>query len=278
LLLLILNSNNARLGITVAPHVLSASALPTRFERSGIRHYRAGDDPNRAYASVTAILGATSSAASKKALANWAERNPGGREAAAARGSAVHLACENYIRGLPTQIPDEYRPYWDGLAKYLDQYDTFLWSERPLRPEWLHCVGEDGISRIWSHMHGYAGCPDLVGLRNGVAILCDFKTSVGPYARYFPKTEEAGTFGGWQKYMKCAIQLGAYSIALEETLGITIDAAQILVSTPETDQSFLIHGDELLRHRIKWLQRVRQFYELKAAEAEAEAEAALIAA
>lgn len=253
-------------------------ALPSRFEVNGVRHYRAGDNPDRAYASVTAILGATSTPASKKALQTWNERNPGGREAAAARGSAVHLACENYIRGLPTDIADEYRPYWDGLAKYLDQYDSFLWSERPLRPEWLHCVGEDGISRIWSHTHGYAGCPDLVGLRNGIAILCDFKTSVGPYSRWFPKEDNHGSFGGWSKYQKCAIQLGAYSIALEETLDISIDAAQILVSTPETDQSFLIFGDEMQRHRTKWLQRVRQFYELKAAEAEQALEPELAAA
>ena len=39
--------------------------------------------------------------------------------------------------------------------------------------------------------------------------------------------------------------------------------AQILVSTPEIDQNFLLHGDELSRYQTKWLQKVRRYEELK---------------
>jgi hypothetical protein len=46
-----------------------------------------------------------------------------------------------------------------------------------------------------------------------------------------------------------------------------VDCAQILVSTPEIDQSFLFHGDELSRFRMKWLQKVRRYEELKELEA-----------
>jgi len=240
--------------------------LPTRFEINGTRFYRSGDDPTKFYPSVTAILGKTSSESSKKALLTWAANNPGGREAAAERGTAVHLACERHIRGLPTEIPDQYRPYWDGLAKHLDKYDHFIWSEKPLRPDWSHCTGEDGISRLWSHQYGFTGCPDVIGIRNGVCVLADFKTSVGPYSRFFPKADDRTSFGGWMKFRKCSTQLAAYALAAKETIGVHIDAAQIMVSTPEITQSFFLHGDDLAHFKIKWLQKVRQFQEMTEAE------------
>lgn len=241
----------------------AAISLPTRFEIDGVRHYRAGDDPNKVYPSVTAILGKTSSEASKKALLTWSLRNPGGKEAAAARGTMVHAACEAHMRGLPVELPPDIQPFWNGLAQHLDRYDHFLWSEAPLQPQWKFCTGEDGISRIWSHKFRYVGCPDLIGLRNGVMILGDFKTSVSPYSRYYPKDKDSrATFGGWSKFRKCSLQLAAYAIAAEETLGLHIDAAHILVSTPEITQSFFLHGDDLMVYRFKWLQRVRRYWEI----------------
>ena len=246
-------------------------SLPTRFEVNGERFYRT-DMADKAYPSVTSILGKTSSAHSKKILSNWNKNNPGGLAAAAARGTAVHGACENYIRGLPVELPEEYQPFWNGLSKHLDKYDHFLWSEKPLKDEWNHCVGSDGISRVWSHQYGFCGCPDLVAVRNNVVILADFKTSNSVYCRYFPKENNRTNFTGWSKLNKCGLQLAAYSIAIEETLGLHVDCAQILVSTPETDQSFLFHGDELDRFRVRWLQRVRQYQELKEEEEETEKE------
>lgn len=241
---------------------------PTRFEIDGVRYYRTGDRPDKFYPSVTAILSRTASEKSKKALLSWNEKNPGGLKAAGERGSAVHAACERYVRGLPTEIPDQYRPYWDGLAKHLDRYDHFIWSEKPLDPRWKICTAEDGISRVWSHTYGYTGCPDLIGVRNGITILSDFKTSVSPYCRHWPSrlpTELRGdrfAFSGAMKYHKCARQLAAYALAVQETIGVTIDSAQILVSTPELDQCFMIHGDELCRHTHQWLVKVREFREL----------------
>lgn len=244
-------------------------ALVTRFEVEGTRFYRTGDNPNRAYPSVTAILGKTSSEASKKALLSWGLKNPGGLQAAAERGTAIHAACESYIRGLPVELPPELHGFWDGLSGHLDRYSDFLWSEKPLQPQWKFCTGEDGISRIWSHRYAYCGCPDLIGIRNGVLILGDFKTSNGPYSRYYPGKDRdpSLTFGAWSKYRKCSLQLAAYAIAAEETLGLKIDAAQILVSTPEITQSFFIHGDELKTQKFKWLQRVRAYWSIIEAEA-----------
>jgi len=241
---------------------------PTRFEIDGVRHYRTGDQPDRAYPSVTAILSKTAGAKSQQMLATWNLRNPGARDAAAKRGSIIHAACEDYIRGRPVQVPDELKGYWDGLSQHLDRYDYFIWSEKPLQPQWSFCTGTDGISRIWSHDHRYCGCPDLVGIRRGAAWLADFKSSVGPYSRYYPKGDNRNLFGGWSKFTKCGIQLGAYAIALEETLGISIDLGQILVTTPELTQSFVLRGDEMDTFRYKWLQKVGEYYRLVALEQE----------
>lgn len=245
---------------------------PTRFEINGVRHYRAGDNPDKAYASVTSILGRTSPPKEQQSLRDWNIRNPGAKEAAAARGTLIHAACEDYIRGKPVNVPDDIRPFWNGLSQHLDKFDYFVWSEKPLLPQWSNCTGADGISRIWSHEFGYAGCPDLIGVRNGVTILADFKTSNGPYTRFFPKEPDQGTFGGWKKFRKCSVQLAAYAIACQETLGLKIDCAQILVSTPEIDQSFYLHGDDLQHYRCIWLQKVRKYQEILAEEAAEQAQ------
>ena len=242
---------------------------PTRFEIDGVRYYRTGDDPNRFYPSVTAILGKTSSEASKKALNTWSLNNPGGREAAAKRGTAIHYGAECYARGLPVEIPEEYQCYWRGIEGMLDRYDGFLWSEKPLRPEWKFCTGEDDISRLWSHKYQYCGCPDIIGTINNTVVLADFKTSVNPYYRHYSKDRKDNrAFSGFSKYRKCAMQLAAYAMACEETLGLRVDCAQIMVSTPETFQNFYVLGDELQRYKIKWRQKVREYWDIVAREQE----------
>ena len=100
-----------------------------------IDHYTT-DREGKAYPSVTTILGKTASAHAKKMLNNWNLKNPGGKESAAARGTAVHQACEDYIRGKEVSLPEAYEPFWNGLSKHLDRFDSFLWSEKPLNPEW----------------------------------------------------------------------------------------------------------------------------------------------
>lgn len=235
---------------------------PTRYEINGERHY-ATDVEGKAYPSVTTILGKTASEKSKNMLRNWNVKNPGGLEAAAARGSAVHKACEDYIRGIPVEIDERYLPFWEGLSQHLDRYDHFIWSEKPLDPKWKYTTGSDGISRVWSHKYQFCGCPDFIGVRNGVMILGDFKTSNQPYCRYFPDKDNRQNFTGWSKFTKCSMQLGAYSLAIKETLDLDIDAAQIVVSTPKTNQSFILRGDELQRFQQKWLQKVRRYWEMK---------------
>lgn len=257
--------------------------LATRFDIDGVRHYRTGDRPDCAYPSVTSILSKTASAASAEKLRLWNERNPGARDAAALRGSAVHKAAEDYLRGRSIELDDTIQPFWDGMPAHLDSFDYVVWSEKPLLPEWSFCIGDDDISRVWSHEHRYCGCPDIVGVRKGVAILADIKSSNGPYCRYHPTQVDPGEvedglhprlFGGWMKFSKTALQLGAYAIALEETLGFRIDAAQMLITTPTGTQSFLLRGHELHTARYKWLQKVRAYYDLIAIEAKTASEMA----
>lgn len=239
---------------------------PLRVEINGRRHYRIA--PQVYVPSVTTILGATASPASKKALNNWLAKNPGGREAAAERGTAIHKACEDYIRGRPISVPTEHRCYWNGLARHLDTYDSFLWSEVPLLPQHRHLIDpESGIAMVHSLAYRYAGVPDLIAVRNGAHFLVDFKTSNGLYSRFCPNGNDeviaaGGTFSGWMKYVKCATQLAAYKIAIRETLDIPIHRVEILTSTPEATQRFQIHGPELKKFEVKWLQKVRAYQDL----------------
>jgi hypothetical protein len=248
--------------------------LSVRVEINGRRHYRVQEGVY--VPSVTTILGVCAGPRDQAFLEAWARNNPGAKEAAAERGSIIHAACEDYVRGRPVSVPPEIRGFWDGLAFYLDRYDGFVWSEVPLLPEHQHLVDpESGIAMVYSLEYLYAGVPDLIAIRNGAYFLVDFKTSNGPYCRYFPtaeNSESGATFGGWKKYVKCATQLAAYKLAIQETLGLRIHRVEILTSTPEITQCFPIHGPELKRFEVRWLQKVRQYYDLlKQQEMEAQA-------
>jgi len=243
-----------------------AVTLPTRIQRNGLRLYRIGDGSNRYCPSVTTVLGVTSSEKSKRALENWAANNPGAKEAACERGTEIHACCERYLRNLPVNCPEQYLPYWEGMEKYLSQFDDILWSERPMRPEWVKTtVADDGMPRIWSSKYLYSGTPDLVGVRNGIVVLADYKTSSGPYCRNFPKdATDRRLFSGWMKMEKVKMQLAAYAIAFEETLGVHIDATQVIVSTSDMTQNFYVRGRELEASKNKWLERVNRFWEIMA--------------
>ena len=101
--------------------------------------------------SVTTVLSATESEKSKAGLRTWQKNNPGALEEASTRGSAIHLGCENYLRGLDPGVPEEYADFWNGITQYLDWFDTLHWSERPLRPDWHHLRSDDReVAYVWS--------------------------------------------------------------------------------------------------------------------------------
>ena len=214
--------------------------------------------------SVTTVLSATESEKSKAGLVTWNKNNPGELQRCADRGSAIHLGCENYLRGIDPGVPNEYADFWHGISQYLDWFDVIHWSERPLRPDWHHLRSDDReVSYVWSTEHMFAGCPDLVGEIGGVRVIADFKTSNAPYMANFPDRGDRVGFGGFRKYTKCAQQMAAYRLALEERTGYHCDVALIIVSTKETAQAIFIDGDQMALQESRFIKRCKQFHDME---------------
>ena len=219
--------------------------------------------------SVTTVLSGTETEKSKAGLRNWQINNPGALEQAATRGTAIHLACENYLRGIDPGVPEEYQDFWTGMSQYLDWFDTIHWSERPLRRDWNHLRSDDKeVAYVWSLEHKFAGCPDLVGEIGGVRVIADFKTSNAPYMSSFPDKGDRVGFGGYRKFQKCSQQMAAYRLALEERTGFKCDVALIIVATPETSQAIFIDGDQMDLAEARFVKRCAQFHELYPPEAQ----------
>lgn len=254
----------------------------TRLTLNGLRHYNCAGVP-KPLPSVTSILSATQSEETQKKLAHWNVMNPGALENAAARGTFVHNAVENWIRGLLVEPPREYLPYWTGMPERLEELLTggkVLWSEKPYnQPQWSRYTGEDGVGRIHYYDentgYGYAGCCDIIYRdQNGEIILGDFKTSTGPYSFRFPKAGmnlddklRKALISGVFKLKKTQLQLAAYKKAAESCLGISIDKTQIIVSTPIPEfsvQVFTFGKNDVEKHEEQWMEVVKKFYNLQA--------------
>lgn len=242
----------------------------TRVTIDGSRHYKTpyGDLP-----SVTTIISATQG--NKAALERWAKKNPGGREAAAARGTKVHSLMEEYLLDVNRnpQIDDpEIAEFWNGLPENLDKLENVLWAENPASPydyEWT--MGGDGISRVWhpgieeGKQHGWAGAPDIVAEYKGQLVLGDLKTSNGPYYSKWPdsttpKTEYGKRRAGFMKYSKCQLQLAAYALALEHTIDVVPEICMTFVATRENVQVFAIQSSTIEKYKQKWLDTVAKYY------------------
>ena len=246
------------------------SAGDTRLTINGSRHYVS---PLGHLPSVTTILSATGG--SKAALERWAAKNPGGREAAAARGTRVHSLMEEYLLGInkDPKIDDEQSAaFWSGLPENLDKLDRVVWAENPANPnDFAWTIGSDGISRVWhpgvkeGKTWGFAGAPDIVAEYKGKVVLGDLKTSNGKYYAKWPgpetlKSEYGMKRAGYMKYSKTMKQLGAYSLALEYTIGIVPEIFMIFVATREASQVFAVQGETIKKWQNKWLEDVEKYY------------------
>ena len=242
----------------------------TRLTINGSRHYKT---PYGALPSVTTILSATGG--NKAALERWAAKNPGGREAAAARGTRVHSLMEEYLLGInkePVIDDEEIALFWEGLPQNLDKLERVVWAERPAcLDDFSWTLGGDGISRVWhpgvkeGENWGFAGAPDIVAEYKGKIVLGDLKTSNGKYYAKWPgpetlKSEYGMKRAGYMKYSKCMKQLGAYSLALEHTVGIVPEIFMIFVATREASQVFAVQGQTITKWQNKWLEDVEKYY------------------
>jgi hypothetical protein len=241
----------------------------TRLTINGSRHYKT---PYGALPSVTTILSATGG--NKAALERWAKKNPGGREAAAARGTKVHSLMEEYLLGInknPVIDDEEIAQFWDGLPENLDKLGRVIWAENPAGDAFPWTMGGDGISRVWhpgvkeGEQWGWAGAPDIVAEYKNKVVLGDLKTSNGLYFSRWPgpetlKSEYGMKRAGFMKYQKCMMQMGAYALALEHTVGIIPEILMIFVATRERSQVFAVQGGTIEKYKQKWLDAVEKYY------------------
>ena len=241
----------------------------TRLTINGSRHYKT---PYGTLPSVTTILSATGG--NKVALERWAKKNPGGREAAAARGTRVHGLMENYLLGIdknPVIENEEIQAFWNGLPEKLDKLGRILWAENPVGDNFSWTIGGDGISRVWhpgvheTENWGWAGAPDIVAEYKGKIVLGDLKTSNGPYYSRWPgpetlKSEYAMRRSGFMKYQKCMLQMGAYALGLEHTIGVVPEVLMIFVATRERTQVFAVQSGTIEKYKCKWLEAVAKYY------------------
>jgi len=240
----------------------------TRLSIDGSRHYKT---PYGALPSVTTILSATQG--NKASLERWNKKNPGKREEAAARGTAVHSRMEHYLLGEREFPEDEIvDPFWKGLPEKLDKFEDIIWAENPISDDFAWTIGGDGISRVWhpgvedNTNYGWAGAPDIIATYKGKTVLGDLKTSNGLYYGKWPgpdtpKNEYGMRRAGFVKYQKCCMQLAAYHLAIEHTIGIKPDIHMILVATIQRPQVFAIQERTIEKYKEKWLQTVNKYYE-----------------
>ncbi|MGB7566041.1 MAG: hypothetical protein WBM08_14980 [Prochlorococcaceae cyanobacterium] len=218
---------------------------------SGIRFYRISTDDglDLAVPGVTSILADDEPKENRERLEQWKQREiAAGRDpdAGRIRGSAVHAVLEDHIRGI-REAPEsqEVAAYASGMERHLEDYDKFLWSERPLVKGWEHCWSErdeknERLARVWSAIWGAAGTPDLIARdRRGLISLDDFKSAAKPYFRCSGSPVPLHLMNSWLKYKRTVRQLCAYKLMAEETLGIEIDRLRIIVGLPEEGKSQL---------------------------------------
>ena len=79
----------------------------------------------------------------------------------------------------------------------------------------------------------------------------------------FPERGDRMGFGGFRKYQKCAQQMAAYRLALEERTGYRCDVALIIVTTPEITQGIFIDGDQMDLYESRFLKRCKQFHDME---------------
>lgn len=256
------------------------NSRPARVTINGKRHYHTPFETGPA-PSVTTILSETASEANKKKLEMWSKANPGVKEQAAERGTAIHYGMECYLKGNKNpDIAPEYEDFWGGMPGILDQFDEVLWAETPLLEKHQFALSDDGIGRVWGrdeNGNAWCGSPDIIGVANNKLTLADLKTSVKPYSRKWPSEFEKGSpewralLGGHMKFKKTLKQLAAYDIGIQQTLGMTVQQAAILVSTPERTQVFKISRRFLDALHKDWYEVVAEYYNQLSTREEADA-------
>lgn len=181
---------------------------PERLEIGGVRHYRT---PAGTFPSVTAVLSATRPEMTALALADWRKRvgeveAERVRESAAARGTRVHQAVEDWLTGAGYLDPDSLAPVGD------------LWWEslKPFLHTIVDCLAVE--SYVWHKEVRVAGALDAVTVHRSKRVLVDDWKTVGrPFLRKSALHEYK-------------LQVSAYYHAARETHGVDADGAAIVTA------------------------------------------------
>ena len=176
------------------------------------RFYETPD--GKLYPSITTVL----STRNKKGLFEWRKRV--GDEVAnyvartsAARGTAVHHMCEDYLNNFPTEWPDK----WKEHEKKFLPFCLFKQLENKVLQKIDNIRSQE--CALFSNKYKVAGRVDCIAEYDGKLSIIDFKTS----------TKERNDEWNENYY----IQASAYAEMFEEQTGTPIEQIVILVVTED---------------------------------------------
>jgi hypothetical protein len=166
-------------------------------EIDGLRYYQIG---NEWYPSVTSILHARSTPTP------YAQRSKVSIGDARARGAKLHRLCDRFLHGYrTTSIAPEVKPFWESVKPALQQIKGPLLTER----------------FVWHRAERYAGSFDcLATFRGQQNVLLDYKTCGDP-----SKLTKA-------QLRSYSLQLVAYAGGIQDTIGVEISQAILLIVHP----------------------------------------------
>ena len=212
----------------------------TRASIAGLRHYNVDGSTER-LPSVTTVLGQTQESSKRASLQRWRDK-VGHAEAAkitnaaATRGTAMHLFLEKYCLG-------------EG---YLDLTDVGNVAKHMAEK-----IVDKGIDNRLTEIYGneatlyypglYAGSVDLIGEHDGQITIIDFKQTNKPKQR-----EWIGDY---------FLQMAAYGMAHDAVYDTAIEKGVILMCSKDLYyQEFVIEGQEYRNAKHEFLRRLDQFY------------------
>ena len=176
------------------------------------RFYETPD--GKLYPSITTVL----STRNKKGLFEW--RKKVGDEVAnyvartsAARGTAVHHMCEDYLNNFPTEWPDK----WSEHEKKFLPFCLFKQLQNKVLQKIDNIRSQE--CALFSNKYRVAGRVDCIAEYDGKLSIIDFKTS----------TKERNDEWNENYY----IQASAYAEMFEEQTGTPIEQIVILVVTED---------------------------------------------
>ena len=176
------------------------------------RFYETPD--GKLYPSITTVL----STRNKKGLFEWRKRV--GDEVAnyvartsAARGTAVHHMCEDYLNNFPTEWPDK----WSEHEKKFLPFCLFKQLENKVLSKIDNIRSQE--CALFSNKYRVAGRVDCIAEYDGKLSIIDFKTS----------SKERNDEWNENYY----IQASAYAEMFEEQTGTPIEQIVILVVTED---------------------------------------------